>query len=240
MKSVTSITLIFCVSLFSFCQSNQQINDKDLTSKTRDVASFTGIKVQNSIHLILTQGNPSVVSVITTDPDDQDKVSTEVENGILHIKLENNNWNWRNKKIEIHVTMPTINSLEATGASSIKVIDKILTEAIKIELSGASSLKGEIKTIKLNADINGASSLKINGIAQNVEIEASGASSFNGYEFECENANIEASGASSINIGISKNLIAKASGASSIKYKGNPAVKELKNSGASSIKQKQD
>lgn len=240
MKTIFLTFSLMFTAFFAFCQTN---SSKELTnSQERDVPNFTGVKVQNAITVELIQGNSNSVTVFATDSDDQNKVITEVNDGILNIKLESGNWgwSWKNKKILVKVTIQTINFLEASGASQIKIINKLLSDDIKIKSTGASSIKGEIKSMNLSAGLSGASSIKITGIAGNVEIKASGASSFKGYEFTCKEANINLSGASNTNINVLETLYAKASGASSISYKGNPNVRESKNSGASSIKQHKD
>lgn len=240
MKSISMALLMFCIAFFSFCQSNSDKNENNFQKQNRTVEDFTGIKVENAISLVLTQGNSNSVSVSTSNSEDQKRVITEVENGILNVKLESGIWSWKNRKIIVHVSMQSIASIEASGASDIKITNKLLSEDLKIKLTGASSLKGEIKGLKLNVGLSGASTIKLNGIGGEVNIKATGASSCKGFDFNCENAKIEASGASEINISVNKSLFAKASGASSINYKGNPSVKEIKSSGASSIKQKQD
>jgi hypothetical protein len=229
--------LMMSFTILNSCQSrSDDLNKKNIT-QIREVENFTGIKVENAINVFLTQGNKNSVSVNAIS-EIQENVITQVVNGILEIKLKSGNWKWNNKKVIVNVTMQSITSLQASGASDIKINDKIIGEDLKIKLSGASSLSGKIKTLVLNAALKGASSIDISGIAGNTEIEASGASSFDGFDFICEDATLKASGASEINITATKNLSATASGASSIQYKGKPNVKDLKSSGSSNIKQK--
>lgn len=237
MKSLTLSAFILLTSFFSFCQSSK---DKVFTQQHRDIENFTGIKVQNAIDVNIQLGNVNTVTVFTSEADDQSKVITEVINGILHIKLDGNNYKWRNRSIKVDITMQTIESLNASGASSIKVVDNIVAKELTINLSGASNLKAAIKVLKLNADISGASDLKLSGICEVANIQASGASSVKNYDLNCEDADLKASGASDIKISVTKSLKANASGASSIHYKGSPSVKDVKNSGASSVKNKED
>ena len=237
MKILTISAFVLLTSFFSFCQSGQE---KLINQQQRDIENFTGIKVQNAISVTLQQGQATSVTVFTANAEDLNKVITEVNNGVLHIKLSESNRKWRNKKIKVEIVMPTIENLEASGASDIKVEGKILTENLKIKLSGASDLKASIKALKLNADVSGASDLKLSGICGSVVIESSGASSVKSYELNCEEADLKASGASDIRISVQKTLKANASGASSIYYKGKPSLKDLNNSGASSIKNKED
>ena len=77
--------------------------------------------------------------------------------------------------------------------------------------------------------------MTISGKASNLDIDASGASAFKGFELMTESCNAEASGASDIKITVSKEISAQASGASDVRYKGGAAIREIKSSGSSSV-----
>ena len=240
-----SILLSLLLSL-NFCTSAQPevktiINDSNAEKRT--VESFTGIKVKSAISVYLSQGNEDAVAISSSDRSDNKKIKTEVKNGTLNIYLDNgfwNGWNWKEKNIKVYVSIRTIQLLDVSGASTIKITDPILSKNLRIEASGASTIKGEIKATNIKLNLSGASNINIKGIAGDAVIEASGASSLKSYDFVCESAKIEASGASSISISVIKEINAEASGASSINYKGTAAIIKSNSSGASSIKKKND
>ena len=238
MKPLIIALTILLTSFFSFCQSDKNDNYNEWTKESRSVEAFTEIKVENAIQVNITQGSQNTVVVNTSNTKDIKNVYTEVTNGILHIYLSKSKWNWKNTKIKVDVTLVQLNSIEASGACTVKIIDKILSDDLKIKLSGASDLKGEIKTINLDIETKGASDVNINGIASDANIIVSGASEFNGYNFNCENATLKASGASSISLSVVKKLSAEANGASSIDFKGSPEIIKSNSSGASSISKK--
>jgi hypothetical protein len=95
-----------------------------------------------------------------------------------------------------------------------------------------------VKTEKLRLSINGASKLKIDGEIRELKAQASGASSIDAEGLKTENANADASGASSITVNAAGDLSANASGASSVKYVGEPKSLKQNSSGASSVKKK--
>jgi hypothetical protein len=66
----------------------------------------------------------------------------------------------------------------------------------------------------------------------------SGASEFEGFDLKIDYCKAEISGAGEMEITVNKELEAEASGASSIKYRGDATVKKSDSSGASSIKKK--
>ncbi|MER3463239.1 MAG: DUF2807 domain-containing protein, partial [Chitinophagaceae bacterium] len=71
-----------------------------------------------------------------------------------------------------------------------------------------------------------------------VSINAHGASDVKGYDFNTSTCKVDASGASSIKISVEKELEVSLSGASSVNYKGNAVIRNVKTSGASSVSKK--
>ncbi len=260
MKKVLFAVLFAATSIAATAQQPKNVVH-DPNAEVRNVSGFSGISVSGGIRLYLSQGSADAVAVSTDDKKDIDKVKTEVKNGILKIYVENgawNGWNWKSKSIKAYVTAKTIDKIDASGACSVTVTDKISSGNLKFDLSGASTFKGELSANSAKFDINGASSFKgalsvsstlkievsgasavtISGSATSADIDASGASSFKGYEFSTDECKAEASGASSVSVAVKKELKAEASGASSIRYIGSPEVKRSETSGASSIKKR--
>jgi hypothetical protein len=115
------------------------------------------------------------------------------------------------------------------------VVENWKAENLKIDLSGASNLKGKLEPAKLMVDQSGASDMTLTGTVGQLNIEASGASDFKGFDLAVDYCNAKASGASDIKITVNKELSAEASGASDVKYKGSGLMRDIKTSGASSI-----
>lgn len=226
----------------------------------RKLPTFTSIRVSNAIELYISQSDKTEVAVSAKTDEFRNKIITEVVGGTLIIRMENNYkrwWKWGNEdyRTKAYVSVKDLNTLTASGATNIKIVNRLTAEKLRINLSGASDLKGDIKAATLLADLSGASSLKasvqanafsviasgacnvdVSGAGDDLILDLTGASSVKMYDYVVKGASIEASGASSVKVNVSEMLKANASGASSIDYKGTPSKKNLKSSGASSIK----
>lgn len=89
----------------------------------------------------------------------------------------------------------------------------------------------------LFCDISGASRIRMAGNAGIADIKASGASNFDGQQLSSRDCRIEASSASKVNTGtVLGDLTANGNSASSITYKGDPTIRSITISSASSIK----
>ena len=76
------------------------------------------------------------------------------------------------------------------------------------------------------------------GSAQDLNVKASGASTVDLSNFTSQNAVVDASGASNVIVATSGTLNVEASGASTVRYIGEPAKLRTNTSGASTVAQK--
>jgi hypothetical protein len=237
-KIIFAITCILFLQL-SFAQETKNIV-YDAKAEIRTVQSFNGIEVGNAINVYIAQGTSNAVA-ISVEGDSNDKIKTEVINGILKISVANgywNKWNWSNNiKMKAYITVKTLEKLVIHGASKATFTDKIISTNLNITVSGASILKGDINTENLHLDLSGASNASLGGYTSNLIVNASGASSLKAYNLNTVSCAANASGASDIKITVTKEFTKiEASGASSIRYKGDAGLKNLESSGASSVK----
>ena len=160
----------------------------------------------------------------------------DVKGGVLIIRYDNKGkWNSGNKKLKAYISFKQLDKLNVSGACDVYIVGDWKANNLKIDISGATNLKGKMDAQKLMVDLSGASDLTLTGTVGQLNIEASGASDFKGFDLAVDYCNAKASGASDIKITVNKELSAEASGASDVKYKGSGLIRDIKTSGASSI-----
>lgn len=227
--------LLFLSTLFAIHLNAQTvINDKNV--QLRNVSSFSAIKVSGGIDIYLSQGNEDAVAVSASDESYRDNIKTEVENGVLNIYYDNNSFRFNsNKKLRAYISFKTLESIEASGACDFIINGVLKGNNLRVRLSGACDMKGIVNITNVQFDLNGASTVKISGEINNLKLEASGASDLKNYDLVVDNFIAQLSGASDAKLTVNKSISAKASGASSLDYKGNPEIRDVSSSGASSI-----
>lgn len=212
----------------------------DANAQVRKLSGFSGVEVSGAIDLYISQGKEEAVAVSAGDVELIDRIRTEVKDNILHIYFEGKGLNWQSKwsnnKFKAYVTFKNLNKLEAGGACNVRFTSPVKLSDLKVELSGASDLLMEADIDELVVGLSGASECKMSGNANYAKINCSGASSFKAYDLKIGNCKVDASGASGIRITVTKELNARASGASSISYKGEGLIRDISSSGASSVK----
>ena len=239
MKKIQVMLMAMLVSAVLFSQKT--INDPN--AEPRNLSGFHAIKISNAFTVYISQGNEDGVAISASKAEYKAKIITKVENGILIIRFDDDKkfwkgWNGDKQRLTAYVSIKKIDRLDVSGACDIFFEDGISSEDLNVELSGASDVKGKINAKKLSFNVSGASDATISGNAAELSVDASGASDFKGYELVTNYCTAEASGASSVNITVNKELNAKASGASSVRFKGEGLIRDIKTSGSSNVTRK--
>lgn len=137
---------------------------------------------------------------------------------------------------EINVYSTNINSIIGQAVSQFEIKDSLFTDFCRIELSGASELKGKVIAKKIIVDQTGATDIKLAGKTNELQATISGSSDFKAKDLETKIATINVSGASDATITVTEDIKATASGASDIRFAGNPKNVLVDVSGSSEIK----
>jgi hypothetical protein len=234
MKHILSLMLAMAL-ISSPALAQQTINDPN--AEIRAAKGFHAIEVSNAFDVYLTQGNEEGVAVSTTDQRYKENIQVEVKGGVLVIRYTHKG-KWVNQKLKAYVSFKSLDRLTISGACDVYVLGTWKQDNVKIDLSGAANLKGKVDLGKVKVNLSGASDMNLTGAAGTLAVEASGASNFKGYELSSDFCNVNASGASDVKITVNKEFTAEASGASDIRYRGNAEVREIRSSGASSVRRK--
>jgi hypothetical protein len=257
------IALFACLLMaFTLQAQNKMGVIYDENVQVRKLPNFTSIRVSNAIELFISQSNKTEVAVSASSDEYKSRIITEVVGGTLIIRMADNYsrwWKWGNEnyRIKAYVSVNELYAITGSGATNIKIINGVSSEKLKINLSGASDFKGDIKAGTLLTELSGASNFKasvqanalsvkgsgacdieVAGSGDDLILDVSGASSVKMYDYLVKGASVDASGASSVKVNVSGILKVHATGASSIDYKGTATIKDIHSSGASSVKRR--
>ena len=224
---------LFAAVLFTAAGA-QKIHDPN--AEVRAAANFHGISISNAFDVYLDQSGTEAVAVSAANEKDRDQIIVEVKDGILHIGLDKKlRLKTGNRKFKAYISFKNIDQLNVSGACDVFINGTLTANALALDLSGASDLKGKIEADKLSVELSGASDMVVSGRARQLHVDVSGASSFKGFDLSTEICHADASGASEINITVNGELSAEASGASDIRYRGNGVIRKMGSSGSGSV-----
>lgn len=227
MKKITLFISILTSSVLAIAQNN-----------VRTLEEFNALKVSSAFNIELVQGSINQAEIIGVPDEYLNSIATDVNGGTLtiyakdKIKAESD--------MKIRVTFSNLERVDISGASTLKNEGILSLNDFELKTSGASNVLLGLKANTFTLKTSGASDVKLNGTAQEFIIESSGASNVKAKEFEAEFARVTVSGASDVHVNAKQELSGAVSGASDVKVYGNPAVNNLRKSGASDIRSGND
>jgi hypothetical protein len=226
------------VALLSACNPNGTLfgSGKVVTQEVA-ASNFDRVEVGGAFRVDIRQAESYSVA-IRIDDNLVQCLDVYASGGTLHIGLKSECWVSGATTMEAQVTMPTLTGMNLSGASHGTITGFKSSKDLTVEVSGASSLQGDIEAGNMRLNVSGASQLTLTGTGGNLTAEASGASHIDLEGLPIKDASVELSGASSATVYPSGRIDVGASGASHLYYLGSPTLGRVETSGASSIEGK--
>ncbi|QDP84717.1 DUF4252 domain-containing protein [Chryseobacterium sp. SNU WT5] len=214
------------------------------TIQVRNVGKFSGVSVSSGIKVNFTQG-PNQSVIVETNPNLQEYVSTEVQNGVLVIGVKNNNNKKLNfKKLLVTIEAPQLSTVRVTSGSLFSTLNTInendfkadissggdlnaqlnITDEAGFNVSSGSSMRVDIQTNQLRFQGSSGSTSTLTGNAEKANLNVSSAASVNAKNLVNKVADAQASSGASIRVNATKILNAQASSGSSIRYQTNATM----------------
>jgi hypothetical protein len=225
-----------------------------LATEEEGLSDFTVVAVGWAFEVDITQSSSYSIK-ITADDNMFDYIKVSKTLNKLRIRLKAG-YNYQFVTLRAEITMPELHELDLSGAtsgtvdgfssshalvltisgaSSLDIVD-VSAGDVEIDLSGASNLNGGL-TGSGNAQfsVSGASSIELAGAANDLLLDASGASVVDLSDFPTHNVDVDLSGASRGTVNLDGRLDADLSGGSNLKYIGEPTLGNIQTSGGSTV-----
>ena len=203
-------------------------------SKTFNNTGFSRITAGSVMHVHIQQADTFSIKATGCSRDINDLRVRQRDNGVLEIDFDRNLK--RRDQVDIDITLPQLIAGNFSGASEAAISGFAGgTTNMRIVLSGASKAKVEGTTLQTQIDLSGASELDLSGNTNLLTGNISGASELNAFSATASEVDISASGGSKAYVFAQNMLRAEASGGSTIRYRGNPQVKEIVTSGGGKV-----
>ncbi len=237
------------------------IGSGEVITEKKDFTNFTALDISSAFEVDITQSSTYSV-VISADEDLFDYIEVTQTGSELKIYLSPHHiftdFTLGKRVLKAEISMASLHELvisgaskgtvtgfksasplklDVSGATTLKLTD-IAAGDTDCEVSGASKLTGNLTAGQADFNISGASSMDLSGVTNNMRIGVSGASRADLEEFRAGNVDVTLSGASEATVYVSELLDIEVSGASRLYFVGNPTLGETNISGASTIKHK--
>ncbi len=200
------------------------------TTEKREIASFNKIQAEGAVQINYRTADATSLSV-EADPAELKNVETTVKNGVLIVKT---NGNFK-RTVKLNITNKNLNSLTLNGACSFASKEEVKADNFEIGASGASKVEMPLSAKKVTTNAHGASDIVLTGNTESFSANLEGASNLKAYALKSATTTVNAKGASSANVFASQKLSVDCTGASNVKYKGDPKDVYKRNNEASHV-----
>ena len=219
--------------------------DTDLNSygsarRTFEESGFTRVSVVGGYRVVVRRSDAFKIEAGGDDKILND-LRVERDGDELQVRARNTsffgrNWNRRDNKVLIVISMPAINNLELAGSVQADLGGFERQENMKVEQAGASHLRLNGNYASLRIEQAGACRTTATGNADNLYLEAAGACELAGANLQTRTTNVSVAGVCKARLNVSERLEGDAVGASEIAYSGQPKQVKVDATGPSSIK----
>jgi hypothetical protein len=235
MKKIQLAIIVFIGALaatgLSACHFRCVHGSGNMVSQDRKVGDFTRISIAGGYKVTLKQDSTYGIR-ITGDDNLLKYIKTELQGDKLKI-YSKKNFCSRGPML-ITIGIGNLSELKASGGIEIDSDGQIKANDIAFDLSGATKIRIDLNAANVTTSGSGATELNLKGQATSHNIELSGSGHVNALDFVVGNCEIETSGVGESKVNVLHTLSIHSSGASSVKYKGNPTITNDK-SGVSSV-----
>jgi len=229
------LVVFLAVALLVGCTPVTITGSGDVVTQEEEITGFDKVDVSQSFEVDISQGEAYGV-IIRVDDNLLQHLQVVKQGDTLKIGLKPGQiYSIRNATMQAEVTMPELTGLDLSGASHATITGFKSDRDLNVDLSGSSSLRGDIEARNASFDLSGSSDVTLTGSAQDVTVDASGSSDVDLTDFPIADAVVNVSGSSEATIYPSGRLDVDASGASDVYYLGSPTLGAIETSGSSTV-----
>ncbi len=235
MKKIHLLILLLIAGItlggFSSCRFNCVHGSGNVKSEDRKGGDFSRINISGAFKVVIKQDSSMSVK-ITADDNLLKYIKTEVSDGKLRIYTKRNIC--KSKEMLVNIGIRNLEELKASGAVEVEGDGKIITSDLHLRLAGVTKITMDLNAANVTTHGSGVTELNLRGQATSHDIETSGSGKVHAFDFVVSKCDIQTSGMGHSEVNVLNTLNVHSSGASEVRYKGNPSVTNDK-SGASSV-----
>ncbi|UKJ05837.1 head GIN domain-containing protein [Solitalea lacus] len=229
---ITTVLFFAFVFFLSACKGPCVKGSGNVIINNRLLTHFNELELSGAYTVELTQDSMQKVEVIADD-NIQEYIKTTVSGDRLSVYNDKNFC--INDKVIVKIHLKELTNVEVSGAVDVKMMNQFTVDHLNFKSSGATNSILNVNTKSIDAKISGAGKIEFKGQTADCNIAISGAAKIRAFSLITNKCTIDISGAGDTEVNVLSELNVSASGASKVRYKGNPAKINKQAQGASSV-----
>lgn len=225
--------LVLSGLLFTSCEKEKK-DCPGAIERTFNLSGFTKITAAETFSVRVVQGSAFSIKAKGC-ADDMYDLALAIKPGNF-LEIQYSGYKRGRYKMAFDITLPTLSSINLAGAAKATVNGfGGQTNFLRTVLSGASQCTIDGLPLKIEADNSGNSILNVSGNADALTGTFSGGAKLNAYSALVTQTDIHASGTAKVYVMAGRDLVASATGASRIYYKGTPGNVHIEETGTGKV-----
>lgn len=238
MKKAIVVTLIVAITTSCSAQWGKGVKGNgDKVTIARSTGEYDAIAVSGWFNVDLVEGREGQLS-LEGESNLLEYIVTEVKNGKLIIKTENNvnlkPSDWKNG-IRITVPIESVSAISLSGSGDIVGKTTLKTDDLETTMSGSGDITLDVDAHTIDASMSGSGDITFSGTTTDFTATISGSGDIKAFDLEADNVKATVSGSADIKVTANKMLEARVSGSGDIRYRGKPEKVDTKTSGSGDI-----
>ncbi len=181
------------------------------------VDSFSQLQIQGGGHAIITIGSPASVTVSGPEAEIAN-LQVQTYFNTLEIEPNDDDNNSAGSDLVYHITVPSLSEIELEGSVTAEV-DGLTTDSLQLSVEDSAGLQiTNLAVSRLEAQIEGSSTVTIAGTADSQQIENEDSSTYDALQLDSKSADIEVEGSSHSKIRFTDSLSGQAEDSAVIDY----------------------
>ena len=239
MKQSYSFILAFTLmaGLLCSCHINKVSGDGNVVSKEIPIGDYDEIQIEGeNIDLKYMQSDDAPYLKVETDQNIMDILEINSDSKELVVRPKNRHTGINPTRLIVTPNSTALKKFKMAGGGNCDLGKAITGDKLENYKAGGGTIRADSITItRLDCEIAGSGTVYLSGKTENMNMKNAGSCKIKAFDLETEKLNCKAAGSTHIEITVNKAISTKMAGSGTIRYKGNPEIKEKSIVGSGSI-----
>ena len=190
-------------------------------TETLNLESFTGIRLDCSADVFITQG-PEQEVFVKGQENIIDELELHVDDGVWEIDFDDCVRDY--EELEIFITIPEIDYIRISGSGQVVGENTFTGEDIVLRISGSGDMDLGLDYDEIDAKISGSGEMEMEGFCDYFDFIISGSGDISAFDLEAQKGYVKISGSGRAEVTVLDVLDVDISGSGDVYYKGNPIL----------------
>lgn len=222
MKNQLLALLILGGSVFA-CSPRHEEDSDNRFEDVRDLSGVSRVKIKGVINLTLSQSDQESISIEGGEGVEK-LLKIRQQGDLLELELEDDDEFFKNKKLDITLSLADLNEFEFEGVGNIKTQSAFNVDQIKIHGEGVGNINLEFNADQIEAELNLMGNMNLKGKADQFKLENNGIGNIDASELTAQNVDLQSSGIGRVSVHCEGELSLEVNGIGEVKYTGHPTV----------------